>query len=99
LFLESPETDLASKSAGDRTPVKDDGGWPTAEREATKRDGDDRHRSERERERERATVSDGGDQTPVKRRREGEDQRARGSNGTFVRKLERERERAALEGK
>jgi len=51
LFLASPETDLAAKSAGDRTPVKDGGGWPTTEREATERDGDDQHRSERERER------------------------------------------------
>jgi hypothetical protein len=43
LFLASPETDLAAKSAGDRTPVKEGGGWPTAEREATEWDVDDRH--------------------------------------------------------
>jgi hypothetical protein len=57
---------------------------------------------EREREREGAAVSDRGDRTPVKRRREGGGFRRRrltGGNGTFVRKLERERERAALEGK
>jgi hypothetical protein len=53
LFLASLETDLAAKSAEDRTPVKDDGGWLTAERKAIERDGDDQHRSERERERER----------------------------------------------
>jgi hypothetical protein len=48
--------DLAAKSARGRTPVKDGGGWPTAERKAAWRegDGDDRHRSERGREREGA---------------------------------------------
>jgi hypothetical protein len=37
-------------------------------------------------------VADHRERTPVKRRREGEDRRASGGNGTFVRKLERERE-------
>lgn len=48
--------DLAAKSARGRTPVKDGGGSPTAERKAAWRegDGDDRHRSERGREREGA---------------------------------------------
>jgi hypothetical protein len=83
LFLASPETDLAAKSVGDRTPVKDGGGWPTA-----KRDGDDLHRSEWERERG-AAVSNGG-RTPVKRCREGDD---RDDGRRRQIRLERERER------
>jgi hypothetical protein len=85
LFLASPETDLAAKSVGDRTPVKDGGGWPTA-----KRDGDDLHRSEWERERG-AAVSNGG-RTPVKRCREGDD---RDDGRRRQIRLERERERGA----
>jgi len=93
------ETDPAAKSAGDRTPVK----YGLVEGGQLSR-GSVTTVSERagERERERgAAVSNGGDRTPVKQRREGDDWRANERRRWFrmeVGERERERERESCVG-